>query len=178
MTRHTEPPQTLVGPLLQTFFMEHLCSHKRVSPCTIKSYRDTFRLLLQYLQKTIHKEPSALSIADLDAPAILRFLENLEEHRGNQAQSRNVRVSAIRSFFRLVALRDPQSVGVVTRVLAIPLKRTDKRLVGYLTRPEIDAILAAEDLSEWSGRRDHALVDFVQHRCACIRDDVFTSDPV
>jgi integrase/recombinase XerD len=158
MTRHTEPPQTLVGPLLQTFFMEHLCSHKRVSPCTIKSYRDTFRLLLQYLQKTIHKEPSALSIADLDAPAILRFLENLEEHRGNQAQSRNVRVSAIRSFFRLVALRDPQSVGVVTRVLAIPLKRTDKRLVGYLTRPEIDAILAAEDLSEWSGRRDHALL--------------------
>jgi integrase/recombinase XerD len=154
----TETPQTLVGPLLQTFFLEHLCSHKCVSPRTIRSYRDTFRLLLQYLQKTTGKQPSALSIADLDAPAILAFLEDLEEQRHNQAQSRNVRLTAIRSFFRLVALRDPQSVGIVTRILAIPLKRTNKRLVGYLTRQEIDALLAAHDLSEWSGRRDHALL--------------------
>jgi site-specific recombinase XerD len=104
------------------------------------------------------KQPSVLAVADLDAPAILRFLEDIEKNRHNQAQSRNVRLTAIRSFFRLVALRDPPSVGVATRVLAIPLKRTDKRLVGYLTRLEIDAILAAPDLSQWSGRRDHALL--------------------
>ena len=154
----TKVPQTLVGPLLQSFFMEHLCNHKRLSPQTVKSYRDTFRLLLQYLQATMAKKPSALSIADLDAPVVLSFLENLEQQRHNQAQSRNVRLTAIRSFFRLVAMRDPASVGVATRVLAIPLKRIDQHLVGYLTRPEVDAILAANNLTEWTGRRDHALL--------------------
>jgi integrase/recombinase XerD len=154
----TKVPQTLVGPLLQIFFMEHLCNHKRLSPQTVKSYRDTFRLLLQYLQATMAKKPSALSITDLDAPVILSFLENLEQQRHNQAQSRNVRLTAIRSFFRLVAMRDPASVGVATRVLAIPLKRIDQHLVGYLTRPEVDAILAANNLTEWTGRRDHALL--------------------
>ena len=63
MTIKTEVPQTLVGPLLQSFFMEHLCNHKRLSPQTVKSYRDTFRLLLQYLQAKMAKKPSALSIA-------------------------------------------------------------------------------------------------------------------
>ena len=154
----TKVRQTLVGPLLQSFFMEHLCHHKRLSPQTVKSYRDTFRLLLQYLQATMAKKPSALSITDLDAPVILNFLENLEQQRHNQAQSRNVRLTAIRSFFRLVAMRDPASVGVATRVLAIPLKRIDQHLVGYLTRPEIDAILAANNLTEWAGRRNHALL--------------------
>jgi site-specific recombinase XerD len=158
MTIAAVAPQTLLGPLLQSFFAEHLCSHKRVSPRTIESYRDAFRLLLQYLQAKTAKKPSALSIADLDAPVILSFLESLEQQRHNQAQSRNVRLTAIRSFFRLVALRDPASAGVATRVLAIPLKRTNQRLVGYLTRSEIDAILAANNLSEWSGRRDHVLL--------------------
>jgi site-specific recombinase XerD len=158
MTIAAVAPQTLLGPLLQSFFAEHLCSHKRVSPRTIESYRDAFRLLLQYLQAKTAKKPSALSIADLDAPVILSFLESLEQQRHNHAQSRNVRLTAIRSFFRLVALRDPASAGVATRVLAIPLKRTNQRLVGYLTRSEIDAILAANNLSEWSGRRDHVLL--------------------
>ena len=158
MTVTARVPQTPLGPLLQSFFVEHLCSHKRVSPRTIESYRDTFRLLLQHLQAKTGKKPSALSIADLDAPVILRFLENLEQQRHNQAQSRNVRLTAIRSFFRLVTLRDPASISIATRVLAIPLKRTDRRLVGYLTRAEIDAILAANNLSKWSGRRDHALL--------------------
>src|ERR1700739_1855646 len=148
MTSKTEVPLTLVGPLLQRFFMEHLCNHKRLSPQTVKSYRDTFRLLLQYLQVKMAKEPSALSITDLDAPVILSFLESLEKQRHNQAQSRNVRLTAIRSFFRLVALRDPASVGVATRVLAIPLKRTDKHLVGYLTRPEVLATVTLQFRSE------------------------------
>jgi integrase/recombinase XerD len=158
MTVTAKVPQTPLGPLLQSFFVEHLCSHKRVSPRTVESYRDTFRLLLQHLQAKSGKKPSALSIGDLDAPVILSFLENLEQQRHNQAQSRNVRLTAIRSFFRLVTLRDPASIGIATRVLAIPLKRTDQRLVGYLTRAEVDAILAANNLSEWSGRRDHVLL--------------------
>jgi integrase/recombinase XerD len=103
-------------------------------------------------------EPSAVRMADVDAPVVLGFLNYLEQERGNSVRSRNIRLSAIRSFFRLVALRDPDSLGIVTRVLAIPMKREDQKLIGYLTRPEVQALLAAPDRSKWVGRRDHALL--------------------
>jgi len=148
----------LIGPLLQSFFSEHLCSHKRASIQTIASYRDTFRLLLSYVQQTTGVEPSALRITDLEVPVILSFLAHLEEQRHNSVRSRNIRLAAIRSFFRLVALRDPDSVDLATRVLAIPIKRCDKPLVGYLTQPEMEAILAVPDLSLWTGQRDHDLL--------------------
>ena len=154
----TDQVSTLVGPLLQSFFTEHMLSHRRASQQTVDSYRDTFRLLLRFLQQTTGKEPSRLHVADFDAPAILDFLYHLEQQRKNQIQSRNVRLAAIRSFFRLVALRDPASVNVVTRVLAIPLKRTDKRLVGYLTREEMEALLAVPNRKTWSGQRDYTLL--------------------
>jgi len=161
MTKSVPPDSSVspvVGPLLQAFFVGHLYGQKRASPRTVQSYRDTFRLLLRFLRDTTGKEPAALAMADLDAPAILEFLDYVEVQRGNQAPSRNVRLAAIRSFCRMVALRDPASVGIVTRVLSIPVKRTDKRLVRYLTRAEIDAMLAAHDLKVWAGRRDHALL--------------------
>ena len=114
--------------------------------------------MLTFLRDQTGVEPSALRIADVDAPAVLSFLTYLEQQRGNSVRSRNIRFSAIRSFFRLVALRDPDSLGIVTRVLAIPMKREDHKLIGYLTRTEIQALLAAPDRSTWSGRRDHALL--------------------
>lgn len=147
-----------IGPLLQSFFTEHMLSHRRASQQTVDSYRDTFRLLLRFLQQSIGKEPAILRIGDLDAPAILSFLDHIELQRKNQIQSRNVRLAAIRSFFRLVALRDPASVATVTRVLAIPFKRADKRLVGYLTRVEMDAILGIPNRKTWSGHRNYALL--------------------
>jgi integrase/recombinase XerD len=149
---------SLIAPHLQTFFADYLCHQKRLSPHTIVSCRDTFRLLLTFLRDHTGVEPSALRIADVDAPAVLRFLDHLEQQRGNAVRSRNIRLSAIRAFFRLVALRDPDSIGIATRVLAIPLKREDKKLIGYLTRPEMQALLAAPEQSKWSGRRDHALL--------------------
>src|ERR1700752_4776334 len=148
----------LVGPLLQSFFSEHLCSHKDASIQTIASYRDTFRLLLSYVQQTAGIEPSALRMTDLEVTVILAFLAHLQEQRHNSARSRNIRLAAIRSFFRLVALRDPDSIGIATQVLAIPIKREDKKLIGYLTRTEMQALLAAPDQSKWSGRRDHTLL--------------------
>jgi integrase/recombinase XerD len=148
----------LVGPLLQAFFVDHLYSQKRASPRTVQSYRDTFRLLLRFLRETTGKEPTDLVMPDIDAPTVLRFLDYVEGERRNKAQSRNVRLAAIRSFCRMVAIRDPVSVGIATRVLSIPVKRTDKRLVRYLTRPEIDAMLAVHDPTGWVGRRDHALL--------------------
>jgi integrase/recombinase XerD len=148
----------LIAPHLQAFFADYLSQQKRLSPQTIVSCRDTFRLLLTFVRDHIGIEPSAVRIADVDAPAVLRFLDYLEQQRGNSVRSRNIRLSAIRSFFRLVALRDPDSIGIATRVLAIPIKRGDKKIVGYLTRPEIQALIAAPDRSKWTGRRDHALL--------------------
>jgi site-specific recombinase XerD len=148
----------LMGTHLQAFFTEHLCQHKQVSPRTLACYRDTFRLLLQFIKDRTGIEPAALQVSDVDAPAILAFLDYLEQQRGNATRSRNLRLAAIRSFFRLVALRDPASVALATRVLAIPVKRTEKKLVGYLTREEVYALLATPDRKTWKGRRDHALL--------------------
>ncbi|MDR8877621.1 tyrosine-type recombinase/integrase [Burkholderia multivorans] len=149
---------TMIGPLLQGFFVEHLLAHKHVSPRTVASYRDTFRLFLQFVWDKTHIEPSSLRLDSLDAPVILSFLDYLEVERRNSVRSRNARLAAIHSFFRWVALCDPESVGLATRVLAIPLKRTDRLLVQALTRAEIDALLAAPDRSLWRGRRDYALL--------------------
>jgi len=148
----------LIAPHVQAFFADYLCQQRRLSPQTIMSCRDTFRLLLTFLRDQMGVEPSALRIADVDAPMVLRFLNYLEQERGNSVRSRNIRLAAIRSFFRLVALRDPDSLGIVTRVLAIPVKREDQKLIGYLTRPEMQALLAALDRSTWVGRRDHAIL--------------------
>lgn len=156
--RTLTPAGDLVAPHLQAFFAEHLLGHKRVSPQTIAGYRDTFRLLLRFMQQRTKVQPAALLLAALDAGAVLAFLDHLESDRGCSVRSRNTRLAAIRSFFRLVALRVPESLGQVTQVMAIPLKRCDKRLIGYLSREEIKALLAAPDRTIWSGRRDHALL--------------------
>jgi site-specific recombinase XerD len=149
---------TLIGPLLQGFFAEHLIQHKHVSPQTVASYRDTFRLLLQYAHKKLKTEPAATKIGAWDAPFILSFLDSLEQNRHNSIRSRNIRLAAIRSFFRWLTLGHPGLVGMATRTLAIPVKRTDRRLIHPLTREEIDALLAAPDPSHWRGRRDAALL--------------------
>jgi integrase/recombinase XerD len=147
-----------LGPLLQAFFVEHLLTHKRVSAHTVAGYRDAFRLLLVFLRETTGTDPADLSLSDLDAPRILAFLEHVETQRHNRPRSRNARLAAFRSFFRFVAMREPTSIALASRVLAIPTKRIERPLVGYLTRPEIEAILAAPDRKTWAGRRDHALL--------------------
>ena len=88
---------------------------------------------LTFVREHTGIEPSALHIADVDAPVVLCFLQYLEQQRGNSVRSRNIRLAAIRSFCRLVALREPESIGIVTRVLAIPMKREDRNLIASLT---------------------------------------------
>ncbi len=148
----------LVGPLLQYFFVDYLCAQKRTSPETIASYRDTFRLLLQFVHDTQGVAPSDLKVADLDVSLILSFLDHIEQVRKNSVRSRNLRLAAIRSFFRAAALRDPTNVNLSSRILSIPRKRGDKHLVKSLTREEIDAILSCQNLETAAGRRDHALL--------------------
>lgn len=146
------------GVLLQAFFSEHLLMHKRASSHTVSAYRDTFRLLLKFLSTSQGKIPSGIHVTDLDAPVILSFLDHLETERQNSIRSRNQRLAAIRSFFHYVAFRDPESVAITARILAIPLKRADHRLIGYLTRQEMEAVLDAPDRAAWIGRRDYALL--------------------
>src|SRR5215468_7624613 len=135
-----------------------LCQHKQASPQTIASYRDTFRLFLTFVKDTTGREPATLQVSDLDAPLVLHFLDYLEQQRGNTVRSRNLRLAALRTFVRFLALRAPESLALVMRVLAIPIKRADKKLMGALTRAEVEALLAAPDRSCWVGRRDHVLL--------------------
>jgi integrase/recombinase XerD len=128
------------------------------SQSTDRCYRDTFRLLLQFAHPETGIEPAVLAVAGLDAEIILRFLDALERDRGNAVASRNLRLTVVRSFYRMVALRDPVSIGVATRVLAMSLKRTNTRVREFLTREEMEAILASIDRTHWCGRRDYALL--------------------
>jgi len=144
--------------LLERFFTQRLRAQRQVSAHTVASYRDTFRLLLLFAQKRLHKAPSSLALADLDPALIGAFLDQLEKDRGNSARSRNLRLTAIRSFFRYAAYEEPNQSGLIQRVLAIPSKREDKKLVGFLARSEIEALLAAPDRGTWAGRRDHAFL--------------------
>jgi site-specific recombinase XerD len=138
--------------------MERLVRQRHVSPHTVASYRDTFRLLMQYAQHGLRKAPGELTVADLDAPFLSGFLDHLEKVRGNSARSRNVRLAAIHSFFRHIALHAPEYAAVAQRVLAMPNKRYQRRPIAYLTEVEIEALLAAPNLKTWIGRRDRALL--------------------
>ena len=115
-------------------------------------------MLFSFVEQRVGKSPSALALADLDAPLVLDFLDYLETERGNTTRTRNARLAAIHSFMRYAALRDPASLPVTQRVLAIPAKRFDRPMLGYLTRDQIAAILAAPDRGTWSGHRDAVLL--------------------
>jgi site-specific recombinase XerD len=152
------PIMTLVAPTLQAFFTDRLATQRRASPRTIAAYRDTLRLLLGFVHCRTGVRPAQLDWADLDATMISAFLHYLESERGNSIRTRNVRLTAIRSLFSYAALRHPEHALLIARVLAIPPKRFDKRIVTFLTAPEVDALLAAPDQSRWEGRRDRALM--------------------
>jgi integrase/recombinase XerD len=149
---------TDLAPLLETFFLNRLIKQRQASPNTIASYRDTFRLLLRFVQQKLGKNPSDLLLADLQAPLITAFLDSLQTERKNSPRSRNARLSAIHSFFHYAATEAPEHSALIQRVLAIPQKRFDRKTVEFLTRQETDALLAAPERSSWIGRRDHALL--------------------
>lgn len=151
-------PATPLAPLLERFFTQRLMQQRQASPHTISSYRDSFRQFLQFAAQRLQQAPSRLRLADLDAPVIGAFLEHLERERKVSVRSRNLRLTALHSFFRYAAFEAPPHAAQIQRVLAIPSKRFPRRLVAFLTRPEVEALLAAPDLGTWAGRRDHAFM--------------------
>ncbi len=146
-----------LAPTLQVFFTDRLVRQRQASPHTVAAYRDTLRLLVRFAAKRGGVEPVKLDIGDLDAPLISLFLDHCELDRGNSVRTRNARLAAIRSLFRHAALRHPEHAAVIQRVLAIPPKRFERRLVTFLNETEVVALLAAADRTTWTGRRDHTL---------------------
>lgn len=149
---------TSLSTLLQSFFTDRLMKQRQASPHTIISYRDTFRLLLKFADQQLKKPPSKLDFDDLTAPFIGAFLNHIQCDRRNGTRTRNLRLTAIRSFFHYAAFQEPNRSAHIQRVLAIPSKRQDRPLIDFLSQPEIEALLAAPDKNTWAGRRDQALL--------------------
>lgn len=148
-----------LAPSLQAWFTDRLVNQLHASPNTIAAYRDSWRLLLGFLQQRTGKQPSQLDLADLHSEMISAFLDHLEVDRHNSIRTRNARLAAVRSFFRFASLRHPEHAHLVARVLAIPTKHADHPQVSYLTGEELTALIDAPDTATWTGRRDHALID-------------------
>ena len=134
-------PNGSIATLIERYFTERLMRQRNVSANTIASYRDTFRLLFTFAQARLRKPPSALALEDLDVPFISAFLADLETQRGASVRTRNLRLTAIRSFFRFTSFEEPAHGALIQRVLAIPNKRHDKRQLHFLARPEIERSL-------------------------------------
>jgi integrase/recombinase XerD len=168
MVELSSPPS--FATLLQRFFAEHLMQHRGVSPCTIAAYRDTFRLLLLFAEQQIGKAPTAISLADLDAKLMLAFLDHLERDRNNSARSRNARLAAIRSFLKYAAHHDIGALPIIEQTLAIPMKRFDRPMLGFLSRDEMQAILEAPDPQSWVGQRDRAFLTMLYNTGARVSE--------
>jgi site-specific recombinase XerD len=147
-----------LAPLLEAFFTERLIRQRRASPHTVLAYRDTFRLLLGFVHAQTGTLPFQLDLRDLDAAMLGAFLDHLEHGRGNAVATRNARLAAVHSFFRFAAPRAPEHAGLIQRIMAIPDKRAERGLVSFLTRAEVEALLASPDRATWVGRRDHAVL--------------------
>ena len=144
--------------LLQRFFTDRLRAQLGASQHTVASYRDAFRLLLAFAKEQVGRAPSQIRLEDLDVALLGAFLDHLEQDRGSSTKTRNTRLTALRAFFRYVAVTEPEFALQCQRVLAIPSKRHERRLVEFLSEKETEALLAAPDVTTWIGRRDRTLL--------------------
>lgn len=156
--------------LLQRFFVDHLQQDRALSPCTISAYRDTFKLLLCFAERRFGKKPANFTLTDLDQNLVLAFLDHLEHDRGNTARSRNARRAALRTFLKYAAHYDVTALPVIERTLEIPLKRYDRPMLGFLSRPEMEAILAAPNPHTWTGQRDRVLLTMLYNTGARVSE--------
>lgn len=158
---------TPLAPHMEAFLREHLVRHRGASQHTCDSYAYSFQSLFEFASLKLKAAPSALMLEQMDASLISAFLEHLETNRHNTVETRNIRLAAIRSFFRFLQHREPAAIEQVRRVLAIPFKKTDTRLVPHLIREEMQALLDAPDPSTRVGVRDRAMLHIAV--CAGLR---------
>lgn len=149
---------TPIAPHLTAFFQQRLPVERNVSGHTSDSYAYAFKLLLEFASKQYKVRPSQLDLEQLDAPLVVSFLSHLEIARANRASSRNARLAAIKSFMHYVEYRVPSVIEQIRRILAIPPKKTETRLVRHLTIEEMQAILNAPEPTRREGIRDRAML--------------------
>ena len=149
---------TELAPRLATFLREYLPRHRGASRHTVESYALCYRLLAVFAAEKHGVRPCRLEIEHLDIPTVLGFLDHLESDRGNGVRTRNVRLAAIKSFFRFLEFREPACLDLARRVHALPQKKGDVPLIGHLDREELQALLDAPDPRTVSGVRDHAML--------------------
>src|SRR5215468_5676957 len=151
---------TSIAPHIEAFLREHLARQRGASQHTCDSYACSFQSLFEFASQKLKTPPSALTLEQLDATLVSMFLEHLETTRRNSAKTRNTRLAAIRSFFRFLEHREPAALQQIRRVLAIPFKRTNTRLVPYLAQDQVQALLDAPDPATRNGIRDRAMLHF------------------
>ena len=152
------PESYPLGSAVQRYFCQYLIGQRNLSPHTVSAYRDTFKLLIRFLEKRYRRKADKLSVLDLSVPRVLTFLDDLERRRGNSARSRNARLATIRSFIRYTSSIEPLLLPVAQRLMAIPAKRFEHREAGYLSREQIQSLLEAPNASTTIGLRDRVLL--------------------
>jgi integrase/recombinase XerD len=158
------------GAMLQAFFAERLVRQLNVSPRTVESYRDTFRLLLRYAQQRLHRMPHSLTLEDVNASVVSDFLDYLEKERGNCVRSRDARLAAIHSFYKYVGQQKPERLRLAQEILALPSKRFEKPVLTFLSKEEMKSVLAAPDISTWAGRRDSVMFSLLYNTGARVSE--------
>lgn len=158
------------GTMLQAFFAERLVRQLNVSPRTVESYRDTFRLLLRYAQQRLHRMPHTLTLEDVNASVVSDFLDYLEKERGNCVRSRDARLAAIHSFYKYVGQQRPEKLRLAQEILALPSKRFEKPVLTFLSKEEMKSVLAAPDISTWAGRRDSVMFSLLYNTGARVSE--------
>ena len=157
MNKPPTPPPPSFPALVQQFFIEYLVAQRAVSPRTVACYRDALSLFLGFASHKLGKAPTAMQLADMRPELILAFLDHLEQGRKNTVRSRNLRLTALRAFLKFAARRDVAALHDIERALAVPMKRFERPMLGFLTRPEMLAVLGQPG-QEWSSQRDHLLL--------------------
>lgn len=155
------PDYHLIAPFVRRFLLEEVVADRNLSVNTQKSYRDAFRLLFQFIAERYSTDPTHVTVEQLSAEVMRSFLTYLEKERANSVDTRNLRLTAIRSFFRFVARQVPELVEHAAQIGSIPLRRTTQQTIAYLEKAEMDAILAVPDRTRQQGQRDYALLLFL-----------------
>jgi site-specific recombinase XerD len=157
MRKATAPRPPSFASLVQQFFTEYLVAQRAVSPRTVACYRDALMLFLAFSSQRLKKAATSLKLNDIQPDLILAFLDHLERERNNAVRSRNLRLTALRAFLKFAGRRDVASLHVIEQALAVPMKRFERPMLGFLTREEMLAVLGQPG-ETWTSQRDHLLL--------------------
>ena len=159
-----------IGPILYSFFEDHLKLKKGLRPSSVSSYRDVLRLFLLFVSKDAHRKITRLFLSDLTADRVIRFLNHLEYERNNHIRTRNHRLSALHTFFQYISGREPEMLIEAERVAAIPFKRVPPPETLFLERDHVETIFAKLPSKGFLSLRDRTLLMFLYNTGARVQE--------